>query len=254
MNKPITYLSGGFLGDFIYQLSIVNENYLLAGRKGNVFLSDKSQVDWSEGWKYGIEKAYNDLKEIVLDQEYINSFNIYNKEWFFEYTHLSKWRQSSLLLKTDMYELFKSTYNVEWGWHKWLSLPKINDYSDIILLSTVASHRCNPLFDYESLKRYNKQICFATTDYAEYVYFKELTKSKFEAIIFDNLKDYWIAINSCYLFVSSFGSFLCAANAMHQNTLAIIPYAECSILLPKDFINLKWFKNYTEHNLPEILR
>ena len=36
---PILYVSGGLLGDFINQLSVINEKYLETGRKGILYIA-----------------------------------------------------------------------------------------------------------------------------------------------------------------------------------------------------------------------
>jgi hypothetical protein len=35
---PIKYTSGGRLGDFMNQLSVINENYIKSGRKGMLYI------------------------------------------------------------------------------------------------------------------------------------------------------------------------------------------------------------------------
>jgi hypothetical protein len=254
MNDTIKYIASGFLGDFIYQLSVVNENYLTTGKKGVIFLADKSFSPNMEGWKFGIEQAYDDLRNIISAQNYIEEFKIYNKEWFYSYINLSKWRQNSLLFKMDFSDLCKNEYNVNWGEHIWLTLPINKKYSDNIFISSVDTPRLNPLFNYNSLKKYNKDIYFISNSKGEYENFCEVTGCNFELIFFDTLYEYWSAINSCYLFVSSFGSFLCAAHAMHKNNIALLPYSNADIMVKKDFINTYWFKNYNECNLPDILK
>ena len=67
------------------------------------------------------------------------------------------------------------------------------------------------------------------------------------------LMDYWTAINSCYLFVSSFGSFLAVANALHKNTIALLPdsnvFGDDVIHFYKNMPHLKWYENSEKNNL-----
>ena len=51
----IIYYSSGRLGDFIYQLSVINENFLTTGKKGILYISDKP-----EAFAHGLQKAYED--------------------------------------------------------------------------------------------------------------------------------------------------------------------------------------------------
>lgn len=244
MDDIIKYKSCGQLGDFIFQLSIVYENYLSSGKKGDLYITEKYK-NW-KSWNYGVETAYNDLKEIISFQEYISSFQIYNDETID--INLSKWRDFSDLYWFNIYEIQKRTFNVEWGKHKWLFLPTRDEFKDIILISS-SKIRPNPYFDYNILKNYNKKIFFTTTDPEEFRLFKKWHSNSIELLLFKNLKDFWIAINSCYLFVTTFGSFLAAAHAMHKNQIVLLPNNHEDVFLVKNFPNIKWFKNEKKHNL-----
>ena len=59
-DAPITYVSGGLLGDFINQLSIIQETYKKTGRKGFLFVSDLG-----EKFRFGLQKVYDDTKEFI---------------------------------------------------------------------------------------------------------------------------------------------------------------------------------------------
>lgn len=246
-NGNIKYLAGGLLGDFIHQLSVIKENYLKTGKRGDVYLLHISNIVpngeplWSwESWNYGVVKAYEDLKEIISYQDYISSFQIYKQENFENYIHLS-----------NFYEIYKDTYNVEWGSHKWLELPVKENYENYIFISA-SKKRYNYYFDFNSLKKYNKEIFFITTNINEYNYFKENSKCDFDLILFDNLMDYWIAINSCFLFVSNLSSFLSVALSLQKNNIALLPDENLQddiVHFPRNLINSMWYKNEKENNL-----
>ena len=71
----ISYLSGGLLGDFIFQLSVINENYIDSGKKGILYLSNKG-----EAFRNNIEDTFKDIYNIIKNQEYILDFKIFNNE------------------------------------------------------------------------------------------------------------------------------------------------------------------------------
>jgi hypothetical protein len=73
--KPITYICGGFLGDFIQSLSVICENFYETGRKGILYISNHR-----EAFKYSIEDTYNDLYPVIIRQKYVQHFKIYNNE------------------------------------------------------------------------------------------------------------------------------------------------------------------------------
>ena len=53
--ETISYLSGGLLGDFIFQLSVILENYIATGKKGILYISNKG-----EEFRFGLENTYID--------------------------------------------------------------------------------------------------------------------------------------------------------------------------------------------------
>jgi len=256
--ESINYLSGGLLGDFIDQLSIIKENYLLTGKKGNLYLVDNNYppdsfpMDWQYkpsyqlNWRYGIDDVYNDIKDLILKQDYILSFNIYKGEKLSSFIHLSAWRNSPLLYKSSFYDIYKSTYNIEWASHKWIDLPVNNDYKEFILIST-SFRRFNYNYNFKNLKKYNRKILFITTDIREYNSFKELTDCDFDLKIFNNLIDFWIAINSCFLFVTNLSSFSFISNSTNTNAIYLLPESEDAIHFISD--NLKWYIDDKKNNL-----
>ena len=255
--KTIPYLAGGLLGDFIDQLSIIKEIYLSSGKKGDLYLVDNNTPpsyfpsDWKGkpcmqlDWRFGIEKAYEDLKDVVLKQDYISSFQIYKSEPLNSPIHLSSWRKSPLLYNASFYEIFKNEYDVEWASHKWLDLPTNDEYKDTILISA-SVRRFDSNYNYNDLKKYNKKILFAATDIDEYNKFKELTGCDFELKLFDNLIDYWIAINSCYLFVTNASSFFSIAQALYKNTIILLPNNEEDVHFMMNVPNSLWYSSDTK--------
>ena len=102
----IRYLSGGKLGDFIHQLSVIQENYIKTGIKAILYISNTE-----DHFTFGVERAYNDIKKFILAQPYIHEFKIHNGEQYD--INLSDWRYNTLLFHVNWHELFKSQYNVE---------------------------------------------------------------------------------------------------------------------------------------------
>lgn len=259
MDKWLTYVSGGLLGDFIHQLSVINENYLLTGKKGDLYMIDLSIFNLRGlTWKYGVDKAYDDIKNMVINQEYILDFSKHKTQIIGEHNRisgrpaidLSAWRGRELFLQGfSFYEIFKKEYNIEWGSHTWLKLKVNPEYCNTILIST-NELRYNQFFDYSLLEEYNKRICFATTDINDFLYFKNRSRYDCRLLLFDNLEEFWIAINSCYLFVGTMSSFLAVAHACHKNNIILLPTINNdSDLLMKNFKNSKWYKNDKENNL-----
>ena len=97
--KPIVYISGGLLGDFVHQLSTINENFLRSGRKGILYMANIG-----DAFRFGLSRTYEDMVPIVSKQIYIKTYAIYNNERYD--VNLSDWRHSKLLYKTSWDKLF----------------------------------------------------------------------------------------------------------------------------------------------------
>ena len=75
MNTTISYLAGGMLGYFIYELSVIQEKYIETGKKGILYLSEKG-----DKFRYGLLNTFNDTYNIIIDQEYIDKYELYNNQ------------------------------------------------------------------------------------------------------------------------------------------------------------------------------
>ena len=60
---PIIYISGGLLGDFIHQLSVINENYIKLGRKGILYIANNIGGD---NFTFGLQQTFDDTYNICL--------------------------------------------------------------------------------------------------------------------------------------------------------------------------------------------
>ena len=207
--KPITYICGGFLGDFIHSLSVICEKYYETGRKGILYISNHR-----EAFKYGIEYTYNSLYPVIVKQIYIQDFKIYNNEPF--EVDLSIWRDSSLLYKQNLYYIYKNTYNIEWGKQKWLETIYDDKWKDKIIINTT-SYRFPFNIDFHLLyKLYSVNLIFISFNKNEYDYFEENTKLSIEYYEFKDFLDLVTIINSCELFIGSLSAPLSIAHALHK--------------------------------------
>ena len=211
--KPIVYISGGLLGDFVHQLSTINENFLRSGRKGILYMANIG-----DAFRFGLSRTYEDMVPIVSKQIYIKTYAIYNNERYD--VNLSDWRHSKLLYKTSWDKLFLNTYNVQWGINKWINVPVDDKWKDTILVST-NSYRPTYNIDYEQLfKTHGKNIKFAMLDPKEYNWFKcNFNIDNTSAYTPLSIYELCVAINSCKLFIGNFSSPLAFAYAMHKKTV-----------------------------------
>jgi hypothetical protein len=153
--QPVIYKSGGALGDFIHQLSVINEIYYKTGRKGKLYIVK------DDFFRMNIETTYRDTYPIVIDQPYIDSYEIYGGEDVD--INLSDWREYSDIYNNGWNKIFNDAYiisnwykkigvreigsigsMIEWGKHPWLKKHPDNLRKNVII-NTVDYRFCDDI-------------------------------------------------------------------------------------------------------------
>jgi len=235
INQHITYISGGKLGDFIFQLAVIHANYIKTGKKGILYIGDIGDKFFKS-----INDTYNDTKDFILKQEYIEDYKIYNRE---EYNiNLSSWRDIVFQNNYNWIELFKRKFNILFGLVKWINI-EINDKLNNIILISHSLQRENTninLKDY--LNKYdNSKLCFICLDMNEYILFKSKTNLDIPVIFCNNITELLISINSCELFIGNFSAPLAIALSLHKKCIGIPPTN------PQHNIDLILIKDLSKH-------
>ena len=219
--EPIVYAGGGLLGDFIHQLSVVQENFLATGRKGRVYLMNRG-----ESFRFGPERAYMDLAPIVSRQDYVESFRLHGGEPFD--VDLGAWRQSPLLYTTDWRRIFECVFHIQWGAHKWLTLPANEEYANTTLISLTA--RRPSTVDWNFLKHLPNSL-FVTDSQEELDTWRRVIhedaigltlRSGVPTKVFPSLYELHRAIAGSKLFIGSLSSPLAAALAAYRPCIALL--------------------------------
>ena len=216
--EPIAYISGGELGDFIHQLSVINENFYKCGKKGILYIA---QGHGSGPFRYGVEFAYNDTFEIVSSQRYIKKYTLYMDEKYD--INLNSWRSNPHLYKYNMYVVFKTSYNVEWGKHTWLNniqyKPELNDK---IIINTT-NHRWGN-YDYHLLYgKYSDNIEYISHEENSYEYFMNQVHLPIKYRKMNNFNELCSTIHSSKHFIGCLSMPLAVAYAMHKSSSFILP-------------------------------
>lgn len=213
--EPIIYISGGALGDFINQLSVINENYLITGRKGLLYISSQNNM-----FTFGVERTYADTEKLVKSQPYIHDYKIHNDEAF--HVNLSSWRSSDILMKGSFPQIFNKEYNVEWGKHRWITCNENPKYKDKILVHS-SKKRLNYSLNYEKLFNIPiEKFLFVTMDYKEYTNFTTVSR---HALPFELFTDYSLFVEAIFNagnFLGNLSSPFAVAFAAHRPCVAIL--------------------------------
>jgi hypothetical protein len=211
--KTITYIIGGMFGDFIQSLSIICEKFYETGRKGILYISDRR-----EGFRCGLENTYNDIYSVIMKQNYIQDFKIYNSEPF--EIDLTLWRDSNLLGKENWHTIYKNTYSdVDWGKRKWLKLAYDDKWKDKVVINTTSRRfPCN--IDFKLLSdMYQDDLLFISSTKSEHQYFENKTQCYIGYYEFKNFLDLTTIINSCKLYVGSLSAPLAIAHSIHKERI-----------------------------------
>uniref|UniRef100_A0A6C0IB35 Uncharacterized protein n=1 Tax=viral metagenome TaxID=1070528 RepID=A0A6C0IB35_9ZZZZ len=212
---PLIYSSGGLLGDFIHQLSVINEKYLETGKKGILYISPHVE------FRFGIQQTYQDTYEMVINQEYILEYKIYNNESV-DY-NLSSWRTHPIMkTNANWYHIFKHTYNIEWGTHPWLkplcTSDKSYDYlNNTVLINTTPTRGIEIInVNFKQLyETYGSSIMFITNNVNHYEQFKQTCDIDIQLLYVESLYDTLNMIANCKLFIGGLSAYLTLAHALH---------------------------------------
>jgi hypothetical protein len=215
--KPLVYVSGGLLGDFFHQLSVINEMFLNTGRKGILYIANDIG---GANFRYELNKTYQDTYRLISEQRYIKTYGIFNNENYD--INLSTWRNNDLLFKTNWHNIFLNTYNVNWGINKWLDVPIDNSWNDTILFNTTFYRQINlgNIKIEDLLIKYNKCIKFLDVDPEQTdIFIKNYGNFEIEIYKPSNLYECIVAINSCKLFIGNLSLPLAVAYCLHKKCI-----------------------------------
>ena len=216
--EPISYLSGGLLGDFIHQLSIINEKYKCTGRKGILYISDNV----GSSFQRGCHVAYSELYNIIIAQDYIADFRIHEGEQYD--INLSSWRQSLLLNKANYRDIFHDEYQINWATNPWLHVDPDIEFQTVTLVSH-SDKRWSSSLDYKAFFEphlSNGKVIFIAFLEDEYISFISKTGINIPFHHASTIYDMASAIRGCRYFIGNLSSPLSFAVACHVPCTAII--------------------------------
>jgi hypothetical protein len=223
--EPIWYLSGGLMGDFIHQLSIIKENYLKTGRKGNLLICNEG-----ERFAYGVETAYKDTYDIVTRQSYITSYRTVTADELKRvYTHstfimLSFWRKSPLVYKATWYDIFKGFYDIEWAKHRWLdNIPVESIWKDKVVLNYTRKRSIVVSELKHMYAVYGESLVFMSFDKADYDDCAHILGNAIPFYKPASLNDMCVCINSCKTFIGGLSLPLAMSFALHKESIVLKP-------------------------------
>lgn len=198
-------VGGALMGDFIQQLYAAKNICEQRGVKANLYISEGH----GDTWTLGVEKAYNDLYDLIIAQPYINSFNILNESADETFINLSSWREAAA---TD----FTTTgaYNICWSEllsrqfnfpipadYQWITSPNLNEECKGRILVHRSTHRWGGLPWIELLAKIPEEVIFITSNPKEFSIFPVQTNVKL--LVVNTITEMASCLASCRYFIGN---------------------------------------------------
>ena len=216
--EPIKYLSGGKLGDFLNQLSVICEKYYETGRKGIIYIYDLPQID--DKFIFGLKKTHEDTYNTIASQIFIKDYTIYNNE-IVDYD-LSSWRSNQV--SDNWHNIYKKKYNVSWGKHKWLTCNYDSKWSSSIIFNVtpyrfISSNVINIL---KNIITENIDKCiFVSNEKEHYDHFSKELNISIKYYQPSNFDETITIVNSCEMAYLGFSGMAVMSTALHKNHILI---------------------------------
>lgn len=214
---PIKYISGGKLGDFLNQLSVICEKYYETGRKGILYISELHPGD---KFTFGVVSTYKDTYNSIYNLNYIKDYKIYDNESYD--IHLSEWRENFVL--SNWYYIYNNKYCVNWANHKWLTGLVENKWSNKIVIN-VTRHRFLSQSSFSKMfDKIKDNLCnciFISNEKEDYDFFCNNTNLNIEFYKPINFEEVVTIVNSCKMCYLGFSSMAVIANALHKQHIMI---------------------------------
>jgi hypothetical protein len=234
---PITYLASGLLGDFIHQLSVINEKYQLTGRKGILYMTNSI-----EPFRWGIERTHADIRPFLLTQSYIHDLRIHDGTEC--EINLSKWRWNMNFQTDSWHTIFKRNYDIEWSKTPWFKTQGNKAYTNTVFISTSPNRWWSEPFNCSTLvNKLGPDVRFLASEKSNYDHFVSKTGIKLPLVIASNFTELVYAIQGCKLFVGTLSAPLAIADALHKKRIALQQHDEDSGIASKTNSSFVTYKN-----------
>jgi hypothetical protein len=212
---PVTYLSSGLLGDFIHQLSVVNETYRTTGRKGIIYMTDAM-----EKFRLGLKETHADVTPFLLTQPYIADVRLHDGTNCD--VNLSKWRDQFFFHTDSWHTVFKRHYGITWSKSPWFTIEGNSAYANTVFISTSPNRWWSQPFDHKKLvSRLGPDVRFLAFEKSNYDHFVSKTGITLPLVIAKSFTEIVSIIQGCKMFVSTLSSPLSVADALHKKRIAL---------------------------------
>ena len=241
-------LMGPKLGDFISSLVVPAYYYYITGRKTNLYISE-----YYDKFTTSLERTYEELKPILLNQKYISSFEIFNHTKHALDHNLNDFRINDLVstrpfLAVFLHTAFKYEPTIPNNFET-LKWRKDESYSDYLVVDRKDLFEFNDFIKDQYLhvfSQFDKKV-FVTFDKKQYDSFP--LKDHLELKLVDTIDEQLAILNGSKMNMLNCSAALCMATAL--NTPRIIETGKwLNIHYALDYLN---FDNVETFDNEEVI-
>lgn len=222
-NMELNMVSGGKLGDFIHQMFIPAFIYNKYKIKTNLYISEIGDY-----FSFGLENTFNELYNIISNQEYINKFEIYNNQDI--NINLSLWRNTNPQLcwteKLSSIYLQSLDFNLR-NFQIIKNIKNIKEYNNSLIINrSLDSRRYSQNDIYlNHIQQYGKaNSFFVYTDVNQYANFPY--KNLVQPLYINSIQYLFEIINSCKLFCGNLSAPMAIAYSLMKNIICEFGYVD----------------------------
>jgi hypothetical protein len=213
--KKSNFVVGGKTGDFLHCLYVVRGICEKFGSKANIYITDNSSYG-GDNFSFNINKTFDDLNDLVLNQDYTSYFSILNQK-IDNFVNLNSWRQYHQ--PNNWTNKLSKLYNIPICNNGWISCTDKDIFfkDKVVIHKSTVGCRSAKNFPWKSILK-NNDCVFITSDQKEYDVFP--FKNLVGLHKWKNFYEQAKIINSSKFFIGNESSSLALAHGLGVPRLA----------------------------------
>jgi len=240
-------LLGPKLGDLIHCLLIPKMIFETKKIKSNIFICEN--YIHPSSFTSGIKKTYEETYNLITEQEYVESYKIFNNEKFDLF--LGNFRISKKIYKDCWTNMLldhflnneKPIFNIEV-----IKTKKDESLKDKILINR-KNYRINSNKNYfykNLFKKFKDDVLYLEPECNKAE--DQFTFNQLNSIKTKNLYDFIVCINSCKLFIGNLSAPLAIATCLNKDRIGELTYPDAHHYI-NDFYNYDTFSWFDDKNM-----
>lgn len=241
--KQINFISSGMMGDFIHVLSVVKNICERENAVANIYLTDNISLYGYDRWRYGAEKAKEDLWDLVVSQNYINEFKVFNGVFGGDFINLNSFRNGLMPPFKTWTRVLASTFDMQMlHEYKWMNVNAGKGEKVVIHSS---NRRENPNFDWDFLHRslMGEEKVFVTFSEEEFESFPLSKYGRIKLKLVSTMLQMAEEIASSKYFIGNQSAPFALASALDVPRLVILDAEPAPFYMGEQYFsnNISWY-------------